>query len=84
MRHGPGGIWNDQRERLPGGFCLTKRSGDQVRSAVCEVWSNPVGWELRLMIDGHGLLVAAVVGSASEMLKTADEWRAAMLESGWS
>ena len=36
------------------------------------------------MIDGHGLLVAAVVGSASEMLKTVDEWRAAMLESGWS
>jgi hypothetical protein len=55
-----------------------------VLSAVCEVWTHPLGWELRLMIDGHGMQMTSVVRSAAEMLEALEKWRAAMLEKGWS
>jgi hypothetical protein len=46
--------------------------------------THPLGWELRLMLDGHGLgLMSSVVRSAGEMITTADKWRAAMTERGW-
>ncbi len=52
-------------------------------SAVCEVWSHPDGWELRMVIDGHGVLLATVVRSAPEMLALVEEWRAALTATGW-
>jgi hypothetical protein len=70
--------------RMPQGFRLTKPNGDHPISAVCEVWSHPLGWELRMVIDGHGLLLATVEGSAPKMLARVEKWRAAMLENGWS
>jgi len=45
---------------------------------------NPFGWELRLMIDGHGLRMASVVRSAPEMLHMVEQWKATMRENGWS
>jgi hypothetical protein len=77
-------IWNGPPERLPDAFCMQKRKGDRVLGAVCETWSHQFGWELRLMIDGHGLQLSSVVRSATEMNNTADSWRAAMLEKGWT
>ena len=68
---------------LPQGFHLTKPIGDRAISAVCEVWSHPDGWELRMVIDGHGVLLATVEGSAPKMLARVEKWRAAMLEKGW-
>jgi hypothetical protein len=47
-------FWNGPPERLPDAFRMTKQKGDRVLSAVCETWSHPFGWELRLEIDGHG------------------------------
>jgi hypothetical protein len=77
-------FWNGPPERLPDPFRMTKQKGDRALSAVCETWSHPFGWELRLEIDGHGLQMSSVVRSAEEMLTTADTWKAAMLEKGWS
>ena len=70
--------------RLPQGFQLTKPNGDHAISAACEVWSHPDGWELRMVIDGHGLLLATVEGSVPKMLARVEKWHAAMLEKGWS
>jgi hypothetical protein len=78
----PGTSWPAQR--LPQGFRLTKPTGDQAISAVCEVWGHPDGWELRMVIDGHGLLLATVEGSVPKMLARVEKWRAAMLEKGWT
>jgi hypothetical protein len=64
-------------------FRLTKQKGTDSLSAVCEVWSHEFGWELRLVIDGHGLQMSSVVRSAEEMVATSDAWRAAMTEKGW-
>ena len=76
--------WRCRPVRLPQGFRLTKPNGGHAISAVCEVWSHPDGWELRMVIDGHGLLLATVEGSAPKMLARVEKWRAAMLAKGWS
>ena len=47
--------------RLPVGFTMTKPDGVNTHVAVCEVWTKPAGWELRLIMDGHGLPVTTVV-----------------------
>jgi hypothetical protein len=86
MAHTQRDTWNGPPERLPDAFRLANSKGDHALSAVCELWTHPFGWELRLQVDGHGLQRSSVVRSAAEMLKTVDEWRLAMLEKGriWS
>jgi hypothetical protein len=68
----------------PTGFTVTKPKGDHVLTAVCQVWTHEMGWELRLQIDGQGLLMSSVSRSGAEMLARVEEWHAAMLEKGWS
>jgi hypothetical protein len=63
---------------------LTKSEGDETLAAVCEVWSHEFGWELRLMIDGHGLQMSSAAQSGAEMVAASDAWRAAMVEKGWT
>ena len=58
-------FWNGPPERLPDGFRMAKPKGDHALTATCEVWTNPFGWELRLMIDGHGMRMTSVVRSAA-------------------
>jgi hypothetical protein len=77
-------FWNGAPERLSDAFRMDKRKGDRSLAAVCEIWSHEFGWELSLMIDSHGLQMSSVVRSAEEMRATADTWKAAMLEKGWS
>jgi hypothetical protein len=62
---------------------MTKPKAGHLLSATCEVWTNPFGWELRLMVDGHGLRMASVVSSAQEMLQMVEQWQAVMRGSGW-
>jgi hypothetical protein len=76
-------FWNGPPERLRDAFRMTKQKGDHVLSALCELWSNQFGWELKLMIDGHGLQMSSVVRTDREMAATVDTWRAAMIEKGW-
>ena len=75
-------IWNGPSERLFGRIPPDEAEGDHTLSAVCEVWSHEFGWELRLMIDGHGLQMSSVARSANEMTDTADKWLAALAERG--
>ena len=50
---------------------------------VLEVWTHEMGWELRLQVDGEGLLMSSVTRSGAEMLARVEEWHRAMLEKGW-
>ena len=68
---------------LTDGFTMTKPEGIQTHVAVCEVWTHPDGWELRLTTNGQ-ILIATVVRSADEMRAWVKTWRAAFLEAGWS
>ena len=76
-------FWTGPPERLPDAFTLTKRKGDRTFAAVCEVWTHPFGWELRLMIDDHGLQMTNVVRSAADIEATAEGWKVAMTDAGW-
>jgi hypothetical protein len=76
--------WNGPPEHLSDAFRVTKKKGDTLLTAVCETWSHQFGWELRLVVDGHGLSMTSVVRSAPEMVATSEQWRAAMIEKGWS
>ena len=78
----PNELWNGQPDRLPDGFTMTKSKGDRTSIATCEVWTNPNGWELRLLTDGQSL-IATVVPSADEMHVLIKMWRAALLKMGW-
>jgi hypothetical protein len=55
-----------------------------LRVVVCEVWTHKMGWELRLQVDGEGLLMSSVTRSGAEMLARVEEWHRAMLEQGWT
>lgn len=74
---------NDDPERLSDAFRLTKHKGQHTLTAVCEVWSHAFGWELRLMVNDHGLQMSSVVRSAGEMTTISEQWKAAMIEKGW-
>ena len=64
-------------------WTLRKAKGDTERVAVCELWWHQLGWELRLLAAGE-LLRSQVCRAFNEWLGVADEWRAAMIEKGWS
>jgi hypothetical protein len=76
-------IWNGQPERLPGGFTVTKPEGVHAQVAICEVWTNPDGWELRLIMDGRGLPITTVVGTLAEMVALVETWRVVLMQTGW-
>jgi len=71
-------------ERLPGGFTLTKPVGGGLASAFCEVWTNPFGWEVRLLIDDDGFPITTVAPSAGEMLRTVEQWHEVLTAKGWT
>jgi len=75
---------NGDPERLPDGFTMKKPEGLQTHMAVCEVWTHPEGWELRLIMGGQDLPMATVLQSADELKALIATWRAALLKTGWS
>jgi hypothetical protein len=62
---------------------MTKVKDDHTMTAVCEVRAVELGWDVRLMIDGHGLPMSSRCRSGWEMVDRANEWRAAIVERGW-
>ena len=70
-------------ERIPDGCNLVKAWGACTLRARCEMWTHPLGWELRLLIDELDLHVGRVVQSADELVTTVDELRTEMAEFGW-
>jgi hypothetical protein len=52
-------------------------------SAACEVWSHPDGWEVRMVIDGHGVLLSIVERSVPAMIARVEQWQAVLLKKGW-
>jgi hypothetical protein len=63
------------------GVVWTLRKGD--RTATCEVWSHPLGWELRLSA-GDEFVRSEVCRSLVGYLDVADTWRVAFVDKGWA
>ena len=66
-----GGVLEEQTEGLCGNDAPT-----------VDVRTHQLGWELRLDVAGS-LQRSQVCRSQDEVLDTADQWKAAMLEKGW-
>ena len=69
---------DDQRPEQFGFVSLTKGS----TRAVCELWSHPAGWEIRLYAAGE-FVQSMVSESEDEALECIERWKAAMLDKGW-
>jgi len=63
-------------------FSVQKPRSGRTLVAVCELWTHPLGWELRLMI-AHELHRSEVCRSQDDMLATGEQWKAAMAKKGW-
>lgn len=63
---------------LGAGWHLTKNGHE----AVCELWSHPLGWELRLIVGD--LRRSQVCRTQDDVLDTSAAWKAAMEEKGWA
>jgi hypothetical protein len=64
---------SDSADRLPDAFRLTKRKGPRTIIATCAAYSNPVGWDLELSIEGETLIESGPMRSAAQMMRTIDE-----------
>jgi len=64
-------------------FTLAKQKVGTDHTAVCELWSHQLGWDLRLVVGGE-LQRSQVCRTDPEWLETSETWKAAMRERGWS
>jgi hypothetical protein len=54
------------------------------RQAVCELRRHALGFELRLIVDGSDLRNSRLLPEGYDVLSVVEEWKAAMVERGWS
>lgn len=55
------------------------------REATCKLRTHQFGWELLLFIGAQAEVVQSqVCRSQDEVLDTSEQWKAAMIEKGWS
>lgn len=73
----------DLPERHPDAFVLMNRVDGQDVRAVCEVWRDAAGWQVRLQLTGGGVLASAVVPTVFAVMETSAQWQAAMQALGW-
>ena len=63
-------------------WTLHKASACRARETRCEMWSHPLGWELRVSADGE-FVRSEVCRSLVGYLDVADGWKGAFVEKGW-
>jgi hypothetical protein len=52
------------------------------RRAICERWTHPYGWQLRLIVNEQ-LARFSLCYSDAECTATVEVWRADLLKNGW-
>jgi hypothetical protein len=53
--------------------------------ATCQLWSHQFGFELRLVMSPQAeLLRSQVCRSDEEILTASEQWKAALIEKGWT
>jgi hypothetical protein len=75
--------WHGEPKALGDTFRLHKDRGGQPLEAACRLVTHQLGWELRLEIAGS-LQRSQVCRTQEDVLDTTEQWKAAMLEKGWT
>ena len=70
--------WRDEPEELAELWTLTKRE----HRARCVIVTHPLGWELRLTVNGE-LLRGQVHRDQLALLTDSDQWRTALQQKDW-
>ena len=70
--------WNG----TPGEQAKARRLQKGVHEASCSIWSHPLGWELRLMIDGEHRTEA--FRDDRWVIEVAKEWQTQFRAKGWT
>jgi len=74
--------WNGQPTYFGDLFRVSRVRGDKTLTAVCELWTHALGWEVRLEINGD-LQRSEVFRSQDDVLTAGETWNAAMIETEW-
>ena len=69
--------------REPDAFRLHRAACGHAVEAVCEVWIEPDGWALRVVVSDTGVKWTARVTTEQARRETVDAWRLALVERGW-
>jgi hypothetical protein len=65
-----------------GELFVLKKNG---REATCKLRSHQFGWELLLFVGAQAEVVQTqVCRSQDDVLRTGEQWKAAMIEKGWA
>jgi hypothetical protein len=75
--------WRGGQTLLGDTFRLHKDRCAQQLEAACRLDTHALGWELRLEIAGS-LQRSQVFRSQDEVLDVSEQWKAAMIEKGWT
>jgi hypothetical protein len=75
--------WRGGPKLLGDTFRLHKDRAGQQLEAACRLVTHALGWELRLEVAGS-LQRSQVCRSQDEVVTTGEQWKAAMIEKGWS
>jgi len=58
-------------------------AGNSVKVATCELWTHPVGGEIRIDADGE-FLQSEAGHDGFALIDKANEWQEAFIAKGWS
>ena len=61
-------------QRIAELFRVRHAAGSHRADVRCDLWSHPLGWEVRLFVDGH-LVQARVCRTQEEVLTTMETWK---------
>jgi hypothetical protein len=64
-------------------FRLHKQKCGQQLEVACRLMTHELGWELRLEVAGS-LQRSQVCRTQDDVLDTSEQWKAAMIEKGWT
>jgi hypothetical protein len=70
--------WRGYSERVGQWWRLTKGS----RAVTCDIWTHPLGGELRCEVDGE-MFGTRASRDVNDLLDASDAWKAAFQEKGW-
>jgi len=79
MLHPQKAFWSGPQERLATAWTLFH----QHRTAECAMWSHPLGWELRLTVNGS-MIQTQITHSYKQVVEAGTAWRRMFRDAGWA
>jgi hypothetical protein len=77
----PAADWNGSSTEL-GELFVMRRGRREIR---CTLFSHESGWELRLVMGVRAdVMLNKICASRDDVVKTGEQWKAALVDKGWA